>query len=335
MGRRDFAGPAGGVLFQRAEDIQHVRGFLGAELFHDGAAGGDQLDQTFAGQKLDRLAQGRARYAKLRTDLTLVDAGAGRQVALDDHITQPVQDRIVQGLPFDLIQVWGFRRPPLRDLATVNGERIVHAVADGGGSIVGITTGALFTVDVDTGTIAIVGPVAGAGRIAVGSRGRVFGQDGPGDLWRYDTASRTITRHALKLPEGVWDKSPMTWARDNRSGLLYTADGQGRLFALDEDRGFSPVLGLTALAPVGPMAVTHDGRVFGFCGSEMARMFCYNPAARAVSDLGVAVSVLERRRYGYLFGDAVVGRDGQIVFGEDDDLGHLWLYFPRIERLKD
>jgi len=64
-------------------------------------------------------------------------------------------------------------------------------------------------------------------------------------------------------------------------------------------------------------------------------MFCYNPAARAVSDLGVAVSVLERRRYGYLFGDAVVGRDGQIVFGEDDDLGHLWLYFPRIERLKD
>lgn len=242
----------------------------------------------------------------------------------------------LQGLPFDLIQEWGFGRPLLRDLGPVNGERIVHAVApDGGGSIVGITTGALFTADVDAGAIAVVGPVAGVGRVAVGSRGGVFGQDGPGDLWRYDTASRTITRRALKLPEGVWDKSPMTWARDNQSGLLYTADGEGRLFALDEDRGFSPVLGLTALAPVGPMAVTHDGRVFGFCGSEMARMFCYNPAARAVSDLGVAVSVLERRRYGYLFGDAVVGRDGQVVFGEDDDLGHLWLYYPRIERLKD
>jgi hypothetical protein len=25
------------------------------------------------------------------------------------------------------------------------------------------------------------------------------------------------------------------------------------------------------------------------------------------------------------------GRDGQIIFGEDDDLGHLWLYFPRIQ----
>ena len=34
----------------------------------------------------------------------------------------------------------------------------------------------------------------------------------------------------------------------------------------------------TMLAPVGPMAVTYDGRVFGFCGPEMAKMFCYSPA---------------------------------------------------------
>ena len=79
------------------------------------------------------------------------------------------------------------------------------------------------------------------------------------------------------------------------------------------------------------MAVTHDGRVFGFCGAEMAKMFCYNPGRGQVTNLGVAVSVLERRRYGYVFGDAVTGRDGQIIFGEDDDLGHLWLYFPRIQ----
>ena len=32
------------------------------------------------------------------------------------------------------------------------------------------------------------------------------------------------------------------------------------------------------------------------------------------------------------FGDAVTGRDGQIFFGEDDDLGHLWIYFPSIQR---
>jgi hypothetical protein len=65
----------------------------------------------------------------------------------------------------------------------------------------------------------------------------------------------------------------------------------------------------------------------------MAKIFCYHPATRAVSNLGVAVSVLERRRYGYVFGDAVTGRDGQIIFGEDDDLGHLWLHFPPIQTM--
>jgi hypothetical protein len=63
----------------------------------------------------------------------------------------------------------------------------------------------------------------------------------------------------------------------------------------------------------------------------MSKLFCYDPAGQEVTHLGVAVSVFERRRYGYSFGDAVVGRDGEIVFGEDDDLGHLWLYYPRIQ----
>jgi hypothetical protein len=143
--------------------------------------------------------------------------------------------------------------------------------------------------------------------------------------------SRSLARRAVKLPEGAWEKASLTWGKDPHSGLLYTADAGGTLFSLDEERGFSPPLGRTLLSPVGPMAATHDGRVFGFCGPEMARMFCYNPATRAATNLGVAVSVLERRRYGYVFGDAVTGRDGQIIFGEDDDLGHLWLYFPRIQ----
>ena len=137
-------------------------------------------------------------------------------------------------------------------------------------------------------------------------------------------------REAVRLPNGAWDRAPLSWARDHRNGLLYTADGEGNLFSFDEQRGFSAPLGRTLLAPVGPWAVTHDGRLFGFCGAEMAKMFCYQPGRSEVANLGVAVSVLERRRYGYVFGDAVTGRDGQIIFGEDDDLGHLWLYFPRI-----
>jgi hypothetical protein len=237
-----------------------------------------------------------------------------------------------EGLPFDLIQEWGFGRPALQEFGKVNGEPIVHAVADSAKSVlVGTTSGHLFTVDMEGGSIKIVSELPGSGRLALGSKGGIFGQDGPAHLWRYDVSTATLEHKAVALPEGAWGKVPLTWAKDHHSGLLYTADADGKIFSLDEEHGFSGPLARTLLAPVGPMAVTHDGRVFGFCGAEMAKMFCYNPRTREATNLGVAVSVLERRRYGYVFGDAVTGRDGQIIFGEDDDLGHLWLYFPRIQ----
>jgi hypothetical protein len=237
----------------------------------------------------------------------------------------------LQSLPFDLIQEWGFSRAPFQDMGTVDGQPIVHAVTqDSNSSLVGITTRHLFTLSLKEAKIDVIGEVPGNGRIAVGSKGGVFGQDGAGHLWRFDQGSRQIQRQAVRLPAGAWDKAPLSWAKDHRSGLLYTADGNGNLFSFDEDRGFSGPLARTMLAPIGPWAVTHDGRLFGFCGAEMAKMFCYHPGNNQLGNLGVAVSVLERRRYGYVFGDAVTGRDGQIIFGEDDDLGHLWIYFPRI-----
>jgi hypothetical protein len=241
----------------------------------------------------------------------------------------------LEGLPFDLIQEWGFTRPPVSDLGQVNGERIVHAVMAGSRDLmIGITTGHLFTADIDSGRIQVVAEVPGHGRVAVGSRGNVFGLDAPRHLWRYEVGSGRMERRAIELPAGAWDQGSFTWAKDPFRGLLYTADTAGALVSFDEERGVRSLSGKTPVAPVGPMAVTHDGRLFGFCGSEMARMFCYNPDTGELKNLGVAVSVLERRRYGYVFGDAVTGRDGQIIFGEADDLGHLWLYFPRIQERK-
>ena len=238
----------------------------------------------------------------------------------------------LQPLPFDLIQEWGFERPAFEDLGQpAAGEPILHAVADmSREKVVGITSRHVFTVDMDTPKPQIVGEVAGAGRLGVGSKGGVFGLDGATHVWRYDTSAKSLSRRAVALPDGAWGTAPLVWARHQGSGLLYTADGDGRLFSFDEERGFSSLIGRTPLAPVSAMAVTFDGRVFGFCGPELARMFCYDPRRGAVADLGVAASVIERRRYGYVFGDAVTGRDGEIIFGEDDDFGHVWLYFPKI-----
>ena len=232
--------------------------------------------------------------------------------------------------PEDLIQEWGFERPDLTDHGEcVAGEAVVHAVVDASRkTIVGTTTRHIFTMDASF-KVHVVAEAPGNGRIAVASRGGIFGRDEGATLWRYDPASQSLERKAVKLPEGFGDQPPL-WATDRHTGVLYTADAQGTLYSFHEGQGFSGPLGRAPLAPVGPMAVTFDGRVFGFCGDEMAKMFCYDPAARTVSNLGVAVSVLERRRYGYVFGDAVTGRDGEIIFGEDDNGGHVWMYFPRI-----
>lgn len=237
----------------------------------------------------------------------------------------------LQPLPFDLIQEWGFTRSPFDDLGeAVPGEKIVHAVMDPSKlNLVGITPNHLFVADFKHRSIEVVGEVAGRGRIALGSEGGIFGVDGDG-LWRFDPKGRGMEIKWLDIPEGNWQNGAVRWAKDQRTGLQYCTDSSGRLYSFDEKEGFSEELARTPLTPVGPMAVTLDGRLFGTCGKGVSRLFYFQPEERSMRDLGVAVSVIERRRYGYEFGAAAVGRDGEIIFGEDDDLGHIWLYFPRI-----
>ncbi len=230
----------------------------------------------------------------------------------------------------DLIQEWGFETPVLSDLGEcAAGEPVVHAITDRSRAIaVAATSRHIVTVDFKSGKISSAAEAPGKGRLGLGSRGGIFGQDDGDSLWRFEPASSEVRRRAVKLPPGNWSK-PMQWGRDSRTGVLYTADAEGRLFSFEENAGLRAI-GRAPLDSVVAMAVAPDGRLFGFCGEEMANMFCWEPGASKVSNLGVAASVIERRRYGYQFGDAVTGRDGEIVFGEDDNGGHLWLYFPKI-----
>ena len=268
------------------------------------------------------------------TECTAVCCGKTRFLGC---VNGPSGGRIVAGnlepWPYDLIQEWGFNRRPFDDLGeAAAGEPIVHAVADTSRDhVVGVTTHHLFTVDFANPKIQTVGEVSGSGRLALGSKGGVFGSNGSGHLWRFDVQTGKLDPQAVKLPGGKWSKAPAVWARVPNIGLLYTVDDDGRLFSFDEQRGFSAPLGKAMFTPVTSLAATFDGRVFGFCGDGIAKMFCYDSGKHEVADLGVAVSLFERRRYGYVFGEAVMGRDGEIVFGEDDDGGHLWLYFPRIQ----
>jgi outer membrane protein assembly factor BamB len=247
--------------------------------------------------------------------------------------------RAFQPLPFDLIQEWHIGRTPYRELGeAVPGERVLHAVADATRTkVVGVTEGHLFVLDLQAAlddapsAVKLVAALPGRARLALGPGNTVLGIDEGDALWAYEVESGVTHRRVFALPDGNWRAPTLVWARGAGEGPLYLADAEGALFSLIPEQGFR-LCARTPIAPVGPMAVTHDGRLFGTMGEGMSKLFCYDPRAESLTSLGVAVSVFERRRYGYAFGDAAVGRDGEIVLGEDDDLGHLWLYFPSIHK---
>lgn len=268
------------------------------------------------------------------TSCTAVCCGKDRFVAaVNGSAGGRLVTQELQPLPFDLIQEWGFERKPFQDLGPVSeGEKILHAVTDPTGrKVVGVSENHVFSLDLEELKVEVVGEVKGSGRISCGCGDLVYGLDESNTLWTYGPSEAKFSRKAVPLPEGDWGGGAHRWANDPHRNRFYLADCSGRLFCCSKDQGFSEVLAEITPLPVGAMAVTGDGRVFGACGEGIGRLFCYSPKGDNLRDLGCAVSVIERRRYGYVFADAAVGRDGEIILAENDDLGHLWLYFPKIE----
>ncbi len=65
---------------------------------------------------------------------------------------------------------------------------------------------------------------------------------------------------------------------------------------------------------------------------DIAHLFAYDPAAGSLTDLGIPVSALAARQYGYVFGCAATGPAGEIYLGQHERVNHLWVYFPPIPR---
>lgn len=251
--------------------------------------------------------------------------------AFNDGNSGRLVKRAFQPLRYDLLQEWSFPMEPIEvGDPVVAGERIVHAVRDPSRTLVlGTTENHLFRYDFASGETRIVAELPARGRLGVNQHA-VYGRDTGAALWRYDLASAALKRNAITLPTGTWEQCPDCWACDPQGDTLFVADDKGALFEMSETKEFGEAVATLPLAPVGPMAFTRDGRLFGFCGETLSHLFCYSRHTGDMTDLGAAVSVIHTRRYGYQYGAAITGPDGEIYFGENDDLGHLWVYFPSV-----
>ena len=238
----------------------------------------------------------------------------------------------LQSVPDQLMEDWNFVREPFEKLGTLpDGEKIIHAISEPSKKfIIGITNKHIFKAQFDFVKIEIIGEIKGAGRITITSNSSIIGKDNENSLWKFNPETGEFNNNFFKLPEETWKVTPNRWARDPNTGKLYTADDEGYLYSYLEEEGFIGPLEKVPASPVGPMAVTNDGRLFGFSGKEETNLFVYYPTKNKIEQLGIAASYLERRRFGYKWGDAVLGKDGEIFLGEEDNQGHLWIYFPSI-----
>jgi hypothetical protein len=220
-------------------------------------------------------------------------------------VNGPEGSRIVsqraEGFPdFDLLQEWSFIRQPYEELKwSLANERVLDLVGVGETSwAVGISEHHLFMADIDQGRCNVVADIDSAAHLMVDVDGTVYGLDAGEALWSFNPATRHLTRKAVPLPPAKWGKGPLVWATGGGKAKFYLADPEGKLFSLSLN---SPVCQNIANAPLSPihcMAVIPDGRIYGFCGEGIAHLFVFDPETGVMTDLGVAVSILERRRYG-------------------------------------
>ena len=246
--------------------------------------------------------------------------------AVNGHDGGRLLRRHHQPISYDCIQEWTMDMKPFTLGAGLPGTRILDIQPDpaAGGGVIGTSTAGVFTWDGKCKTVRTY-PEIPVTRIAGTASGDVFGIDAGGRALLIEKVKGRIRARSLATLEGSFREA--TWSASNPAGAAYLASDDGTLFLVSRT-GRARRIGRTHLKPVTCMTALPDGRLFGFCGNGISNMFVYEPREGKTRDLGVALSVLNRRRYGYVFSRAVTNRDGHVLFGERDRGGHLWIYFP-------
>jgi len=254
-----------------------------------------------------------------------------------------------ENIPYDCLQEWGFTRTPFRTVVEPSGQRstlnepLAHAVIDPSKqNIYGVTakTGHLFCFNINDQTVEIYGKIDEVHRFGtslVFYNQQIIGTNSDGAIWHFDLLSKKLIQTDCLIPCTAgreFNNQVQAWAIDQRNQIIYGAgSSDGFLFAYHPEKNKLISLGKPAVSrTITALAVTNDSRLFGMSGdeNEISHLFVYQPTSGEIKDLGIPVSVLNERTYGYFFKSAVVGKDGEIFFGQAERISHLWCYFPAI-----
>lgn len=264
----------------------------------------------------------------------------------DEHTGWIVSVETLQ-LPFDCLQEWGVGRKKIEKLTEpAPGRKIVHAISssESASFFALLDDGMLVKVSLPDGKTKKLVNIDPTGRfsrrIAMDTNGIIYGTGLNGQIWQYDSGNDNYEKWDAFIPCGGGRRNynkAANWAYDEANNILYgSSEADGTLFAINIAEKKVRSLGLIeSFCPAYAMSVTCDGRVFGVAGREKdaGRFFVYDPHEAELKDLGVCISCLGERTYGFRFQTALKWRDGAILLGEADQSSHLWIYFPSVQAL--
>jgi len=161
------------------------------------------------------------------------------------------------------------------------------------------------------------------------SIGRLFGRtingfswvDRIGCVWALDWEGK-----ALRVLFSAENQLPALVSPSDLGAVW--VDGGGRVWEWLSDSREVLDRGWVSASPVQALCRLPDGRIYAFAGEGLSHWYVLEKGGDWARDLGVAVSTLSSRRYGFQFGDLLAGADGEIYAAENDFGGHLWIYFP-------
>lgn len=231
----------------------------------------------------------------------------------------------------DGIQEWGLNRPLFGRVQTFPGEPVRDAVALEDG-VLCLTDWAVYLLDAEMGEVKARQPFqcvrcmrgarlmpCGDRRVLLDDAGRVH------EILASQSAELQIVPHDVQLP--AMDLPTIVTTHRGEHELI-VGDGQGMIVTANLDARTVCEHDPAPLAPVHCLAALPDGRIYGFCGDEIGRLFRTCALSCETTDLDVVATVYGARRYAYCMACALTNPDGHIVFGEYDRGGHLWIYCP-------
>lgn len=228
---------------------------------------------------------------------------------------------------------------PEKICCPVKGEGIAAlASSPDGRQVYGISdrSGVFFVYDSKTRTVAQKGAVDRDGlfssTLAVDDRGDVYGGARWTRLFKYDARNGTLAQLETKAPllagREMYTRIDALLF-DPRSRSVFGGTSDGMLFQFHPENGKMISLGKILNQPrIRCLTMGGDGCLYGIAGKDCCHLFRYNPADRDLRDLGMLFVASPRAWNGYEFDAAVTGPQGEVCFGENDQISHVFVYSP-------